>query len=160
MTTQLTYEVTTEILTGQYTAVVRGEIPSDELPAWLAGVYRTVQDYLTRTGVAAAGPPFARFSFLGHLVAVEAGFPVPYEIPGDGLVEPSMLPDGPAAITIHWGPYDGLENAYEVCHSWLDSHGYQPAGPHWEVYHTDPFAEPDPASWRTDVVVPYRNAVA
>ena len=157
MNATLSNEITTQVLTDRYTAVVRDELPADELPAWLAGVCRTVRDYLTRTGVPPIGPPFARYAFLGPVVAVEAGFPVPREIPGDGLVEPSTLPDGQAAVTVHWGPYEDLEKAYLACRHWLDSHGYEPAGPHWEVYHTDPFAEPDPARWRTDVVVPYRT---
>lgn len=156
--TALTYEITSRILTDRYTAVVRGEMPAEELPGWLAGVYRTVHTYLTRTGVAPTGPPFARFTFLGDVVAAEAGFPVPHEIPGDGLVQPSTLPDGRAAVTTHWGRYEDVDKAYRACLGWLDEHGYRPAGPHWEVYHTDPTAEPDPARWRTDVVVPYRSA--
>lgn len=32
------------------------------------------------------------------------------------------------------------------------------AGPHWEVYYTDPNVQPDPTRWRTDVVQPYRTA--
>lgn len=157
MTTALTYLVTPRTLTDRYTAVVRGEVPADELAAWLGGVYRTTAGYLDRIGVTPAGPPFARFTFLGDLVAAEAGFPVPGEIPGDGLVEPSRLPGGNAVVASHWGPYEGVEQAYRACHAWLDEHGYEPAGPHWEVYHTDPAQEPDPARWRTDVVVPYRD---
>jgi len=156
MNAMLTYLVTTRVLTDRYTAVVRGEMPADELPAWLAGVFAAVGDYLDRAGVAPAGPPFARYSSLGDVVAVEAGFPVPTEVPGDGLVEPSALPDGPAAVTTHWGGYESLDTAYRACRTWLDDHGYQPAGPHWEVYHTDPASETDPAQWRTDVVVPFR----
>lgn len=158
MSATLTYEITAQVLPNRYTAVVRGEMPADELPAWLAGVYRTVHDYLGRVGVAPAGPPFARYAFLGHVVAAEAGVPVPHEIAGDGVVEPSTLPAGEAAVTSHYGPYEDVEKAYLACHIWLDNHGYRPAGPHWEVYHTDPNAEPDPARWRTDVVVPFRGA--
>ncbi|HET8660259.1 MAG TPA: GyrI-like domain-containing protein [Micromonosporaceae bacterium] len=157
MTAPLTYEVDTHMLAGRYTAVVRGEMPPEELPAWLAGVFQAVDDYLARTGVTPTGPPFARFTVLGHVLAVEAGFPVAHEVPGDDLVEPSALPDGPAVVTTHWGAYEGAQDAYLACRGWLDDHGYQPAGPHWEVYHTDPDAEPDPARWRTDVVVPYRQ---
>src|SRR5262245_20344403 len=160
MNPTLTYDITEQVLTTRYTAVVRAELPADELPAWLAGVYRAVPDYLTKLGVDPIGPPFARFALLGCLVAVEAGFPVPREIPGDGLVGPSMLPDGKAAVTTHRGGYEGVERAYQACRDWLDRHGFVPAGPHWEVYHTDPATEPDPARWRTDVVVPFRVAAS
>jgi effector-binding domain-containing protein len=54
------------------------------------------------------------------------------------------------------GSYESLDRAYAAVHRWLDDEGYAPAGPHWEVYFTDPAAEADPARWRTDIVVPYR----
>lgn len=160
MSAVLTYDVTTRALTDRCTAVVRAELPVAELPAWLVGVFRTVRDYLARAGVDPAGPPFARLAFLGTVVAAEAGFPVPHEVPGDDLVEPSTLPDGPAAVTTHMGRYEDVDKAYLACLGWLDSRNLAPAGPHWEVYHTDPDVEPDPARWRTDVVVPYRVAEA
>jgi effector-binding domain-containing protein len=154
----ITYEITHRMLAQQYTAVVRGEMPPTDMPNWLAQAYHAVDDYLRRAQVRPNGPPFARFTFLGDVVAVEAGFPVPDEIEGAGEVEPSHLPEGHAAATTHLGRYEDLTNAYAAVHRWLDEHGLVPAGPHWEVYYTDPNAEPDPSRWRTDVVVPYRSA--
>jgi effector-binding domain-containing protein len=153
----ITYEVTSRTLAREFTAVVRGEMPPDELGGWLAGVFKTVYDYLLDLGVEPIGAPFARYTFLADTIAVEAGLRVPDEIPGDGVVEPSALPGGAAAVTIHMGNYAHLDKAYGAVHRWLDDHGYAPAGPHWEVYFTDPTEEPDPARWRTDLVVPYRT---
>ncbi len=154
----ITYEITDRILLDQYTAVVRGEMPAEDLPAWFAETYRSVYEYLGRAHVLPTGPPFARYSFLEGVVAVEAGFPVPWEVAGEGPIEPSTLPDGHAAVTIHMGRYEDLPMAYEAVHHWLREHGRAPAGPHWEVYYTDPNAEPDPTQWRTELVVPYRTA--
>lgn len=150
-----TYEITSRHLASQPTAVVRGEMPAAELGEWLADSYRGVQEHLDRIGMHPSGPPFARYTFLGEDVAVEAGFPVASEIAGNGRVEPSALPGGPAAVTTHLGRYEDLEAAYDAVHDWLDTQGCTPAGPHWDVYFTDPNAEPDPAHWRTDVVAPY-----
>jgi effector-binding domain-containing protein len=154
----ITYEVTQRTLVDQYTAVVRGEIAPAEMPGFLSNAYRAVGEYLRQIHVSPSGPPFARFTFLDDVVALEAGFPVPYEVAGEGAVEPSTLPDGPAAVTTHIGRYEDLAMAVDAVHRWLDEHGFVPAGPHWEVYFTDPNAEPDPSRWRTDVVVPYRLA--
>ena len=153
-----TYEIADRTLVDQYTAVVRGEMVATELPGWLKEAYRGVGEYLSRTHVNPSGPPFARYTLLDEVVAVEAGFPVPFEVAGEASVEPSTLPDGPAAVTTRMGRYEDLAIAYRAVHRWLDEHGLVPAGPHWEVYFTDPFAEPDPSRWRTDVVVPYRAA--
>jgi effector-binding domain-containing protein len=48
-----------------------------------------------------------------------------------------------------------MEDAYKAVLDWIHSHGFEPAGGHWEVYHTNPIEEPDQARWRTDVVTPY-----
>jgi effector-binding domain-containing protein len=144
------------VLTDRFTAVVRGEMPREALAAWLVDAIGAVRSYLLLDGIAPAGPPFARFTTLGDAVAVEAGFPVTREVPGDGHVEPSTLPDGCAAVTTHRARYEDLDQAYETVKSWLIRKGCRPAGPYWEVYYRDPSAEPDPRRWRTEVVVPYR----
>ena len=151
----MTYQIVSRDLAAQITAVMRGEMPVDELGEWLADTYRAVQEHLGRIGMNPVGPPFARFTFLGDVVAVEAGFPVGSEIAGDGRVEPSVLPCGLAAVTTHIGRYEDLRAAYDAVHEWLNAHRYMTAGPHWEVFFDDPHAEPDPSRWRTDVVVPY-----
>jgi effector-binding domain-containing protein len=154
----LVYDINRRNLADRFTAVCRSEMPAPALPGWLASAFHAVADYLNRAQLEPTGPPFARFTFLDDMVAVEAGFPVREEIPGADPVEPSTLPDGPAAVTTHIGRYEDLDRAYAAIHKWLDAHGYAAAGPHWEVYHTDPNAEPDPTRWRTDIVQPYRTA--
>jgi effector-binding domain-containing protein len=153
----LTYDVRTEQLGRRLTAVIRGEMPAAQLPVWLPETYADVFAYLSEADVPPIGPPFARYTFLGDTVAIEAGVPVAAEVPGDGRVEPSSLPDGPAAVTTHVGRYEDLEQALDAVNGWLTAQGRRPAGPHWEVYWTDPNAEPDPSRWRTDVVVPYHD---
>jgi effector-binding domain-containing protein len=154
----LTYEIQTVVLNHRYTAVVRAELPGDELAGWMLGAFGAVKDYLERLDIAPSGPPFARLAVLGDTVAAEAGFPVPGEIEGDGLVEPSILPDGPAAVVTHVGPYDGLAETQSAVRRWLADHRFVATGPHWEVYHLDLAALPDPACWRVDLVQPFRPA--
>jgi effector-binding domain-containing protein len=152
----ITYEITDQVLTDCYTVVVRGEMPTGEFAGWLREGYQSVFEYLAGAGIVPAGPPFARYTFLDGAVAVEAGVPVPHEVAGQGRVEPSTLPDGHAAVTVHTGRYEDLDKAYEALNRWLKDHDHSPAGPHWEIYFTDPNTEPDPARWRTEVVMPYR----
>lgn len=153
----ITYDITTCRLPRQETAVMRATMPAADLAGWLPEVYRTVAAYLERIGVDASGPPFARYVFLARDVAVEAGFAVATEVAGDGEVEPSFLPAGPAVITTHLGKYDGMGATCDAVQRWLDDHGRTTAGPHWEMYFTDSVTEPDPARWRTEIVVPYRT---
>ena len=88
---------------------------------------------------------------------VEAGFPVSSPIEPNGDVQPSELPGGQVAVTVHVGPYDQMEPAYQALASWVTDHGGELAGDAWEVYFSDPSTEPDPATWRTEIVQPYRQ---
>lgn len=153
----MSYDVEGRELTEQATAMVRARLPQSQLGAWLAGAYQEVIAYLVSAHIAPAGPPYARFSFHNDLVDVEAGLPVPTPVLAYGRVTPSWLPGGPAAVTTHHGPYEDLPAAYDAVADWLKEHGHEPAGPHWETYHSDPRTEPDPSRWRTDVIAPYRT---
>jgi effector-binding domain-containing protein len=150
----LDYGIETRTLRERTTAVVLASLPAAGLSDWLPGAYQEVVGYLGRVGVAPSGPPFARYTFHDDLVEVEAGFPVTRPVVGEGRVVPSSLPGGPAAVTTHFGTYEGLEAAYEAVSTWLKEHGHEASGPHWEVYYTDPRTQPDRALWRTDLVTP------
>jgi effector-binding domain-containing protein len=67
-----------------------------------------------------------------------------------------VLPAGPVAVTVHIGPYDAMEPAYAALASWVSGRGGQLAGDPWEVYFSDPEQRPDPSTWRTEIVQPYR----
>jgi effector-binding domain-containing protein len=150
------YAIKFRTVTEQPTAVRKARLRTAELPGWLADTFGQVWQYLQRTRRAVAGHPFARYEFHGDSVDVEAGFPVGEPVAGEDRVEPSTLPGGTVAVTTHYGRYDAIEDAYKAVLAWLQRRGYEPAGGHWELYANDPAQEPDPAAWRTDLVVPCR----
>jgi len=152
------YTIETRTLTELETAVEFATLSPPEIGPWLQKAFGEVATYLERKGAGPDGPPFARFSLTSDgRVDVEAGFPASTPTSGEGEVEPSDLPPGPAAITVHVGPYDTMEPAYAALHEWMTEHEREPAGDAWEVYLTDPDADPDPGTWRTEVVQPYRE---
>jgi effector-binding domain-containing protein len=154
-----TYDVQLETREMQPTAVISTELPVAEVGPWLARAYRTLAGVIAAHGTSPAGPPFARFHQLaGDRFAVEAGFPVVTGIESDSGVRPSYLPGGPAAVTIHTGRYEGMAPAYAALASWICNHGGKPEGDAWEVYLNDPAHQPDPATWRTEIVQPYSQA--
>lgn|SRR5512146_2905999 len=154
-----TYEVHSRARQAQPTVVMTATLPVAGIGPWLARVYGTVAGFIMAQGAHPAGPPFARYRRLDDdRFAVEAGFPVSTAIDANGDVRSSELPGGPAAVTVHTGPYDQMAAAYEVLASWVTRHGGELAGDPWEVYFTDPASEPDPATWRTEIIQPYRVA--
>jgi effector-binding domain-containing protein len=89
---------------------------------------------------------------------VEAGFPASRPVEGSGDVQPSELPGGQVAVTVHTGPYGQMEPGYQALASWVTDHGGEAIGGAWEVYFSDPSTQPDPATWRTEIIQPYRQA--
>ncbi len=153
------YEIHTEARDAQVTAVARASLTVAEIGPWLGKTYGAIASLLADRQAGPAGPPFARYHLLGgDRFEVEAGFPATMPIEGNGDIRPSELPGGQVAVTIHTGPYDEMEPGYRALVSWVREHGGELAGDPWEIYFSDPATEPDPATWRTQIVQPYRQA--
>ncbi len=152
-----TYEIETRTLTEQDTAVEYATLRIADIGPWLGKAFNEVASYLERKGAGPVGTPFARYlPTSDSRFEVEAGFVASTPTSGEGDVEPSDLPGGLAAVTVHVGPYDTMEPAYEAIRTWVHAHGGEPVGGAWEVYLSDPNADPDPTNWRTEIVQPYR----
>ncbi len=131
-----------------------------ELPATIGAFLGEVWQFVARHG-APAGPPFARFhNVSGDGFDLEAGLPVVTPLPGQGRITPGELPAGEVAVLSLFGPYEGLLASCQVLTDWVASQGRMAAGPLWEVYITDPGAEPDPTKWRTDIYLPLQTSGA
>lgn len=153
------YEIEERTLMPQPTMVVRGKVKLGDIPDFLGRVYCTVERQIREAGAHVAGCPFARYRPLDaefREFEIEAGVPVVLGVAGHGEVELSALPGGTAAVTVHVGPYERMEPAYQALTEWMEQAGVTPDGMAWEVYHTDPDESPDPATWETEIVQPYR----
>jgi len=136
-------------------AVIRVEVPVDGLPKAIGQALADIEAAMRGAGVALAGPPFTRYQAFGQPdVIAEVGFPVMRPAPTVGLVEPVRLPGGRVASIVHVGPFDTIDQTYDHLQCVLDDSGLHAAGAMWEVYWSDPSAEPDPATWRTEILVP------
>ena len=139
-------------------------------PAELTTVFSTllphVAELLDRLGARPAGPPYGRYRDRpGDDRDVEVGFPVDdvvdlpevQDVPGlgpdAGVVVAEPLPATRVVETVHAGPYDDLPATYARLDSWITQHHLRPLGESWELYEAGPESDPDPATWRTRVVV-------
>jgi effector-binding domain-containing protein len=153
------YDIRPQVLSPQPTAVAEATLQVPEIGPWLTKTYDHIASVLAGCGIEPAGPAFARYHRLADgRFRVEAGFPVGVTMDRADGVHPSALPGGPAATTVHLGPYEAMESAYAALMSWVRAQGGHLAGDAWEIYFSDPEVEPDPAAWRTGVVQPYRMA--
>lgn len=139
----------------QTTAVVRALVPVEKLATFFGRAFGTVYQALAAQGIEPVGPPFGFYpSMPGDTVEVEAGFPVPEGARPAGEVLISSLPGGRVVHTLHVGPYDTMGSTYEALQAWMTGEGLTPAVGMWEVYLSDPEAQPDPATWQTGIYWP------
>jgi effector-binding domain-containing protein len=151
----VTTSFTVEMLDEQPAAVVRGTVPTDELPALFDRAFPEVVRVVEAQGLSLAGPPFGYYPRMpGATVDVAAGFPVSAPVRAEGEVSPLTLPGGRAITGVHVGSYESMEATYRELTEWAAAEHLQLAEHMWESYLTDPSAEPDPASWRTLITWP------
>jgi effector-binding domain-containing protein len=66
-----------------------------------------------------------------------------------GEVYATETPGGEAAVAVHYGPYDRLNEAHNAVRKWMTTNRRDSAGCSWEIY-GDP--TPDPAGTETTIV--------
>jgi effector-binding domain-containing protein len=72
---------------------------------------------------------------------VEVGVQVSGSFERAGDVVASALPGGLVATATHTGPMTEIGGTHRAVREWSKGHGYELAGPHWEVY-----GDPDPST--------------
>lgn len=87
----------------------------------------------------------------------EAVFPVdPSTVPGEG----SSLKDYPsrtALMTVHTGPYEGLQAAWMQMWQYVEANGVQADMPCWDCYVLGPDQDQNPENWVTELYIPLKK---
>ena len=144
-----------ETIDPQPAAVLRAEVPMEDLRSVFDRGFREVMRVTEAQGIAITGPPFGFYPRMpSDTVEVAVGFPVSAEVTPDGDVTAFELPGGRVATGIHVGSYESLEASYRELMDWAAAEGHTLAGLMWESYLTDPAARPDPATWETRIIWP------
>jgi len=140
------------------TAVVRGDVPADELPAFFDGAFQRLPRTLAGQGVQPRSAAFGLYHRPpSATVDVEVGFVVDRPVRPDGDVAPGSLPGGRVARLVHVGGFDGLGSSWERLFAWVQEQGLTPGEVFWEVYLTQPAPDMDPAELRTELHLPVRD---
>ncbi len=85
----------------------------------------------------------------GAPIQCDFGVEVTRTFEAAGEVYATETPAGEAAIAIHRGPYDRMNEAYKAIENWIAANRRESAGHSWEIY-GDP--APDPAETETTIV--------
>ena len=149
------------VLGGHKTAVIREEVPESGLAEAMGRMFQLVMSALREQGVEPASQPFARYHSMDETIDLEAGVIVESPFEAAGEVKSGELPAGPAAIAVHTGTYETLGATHAAMQRWLEANpAQQQNGGPFEIYISDPAAEPDPAKWMTEVIYPLKPNAA
>jgi effector-binding domain-containing protein len=154
------YEVTVRELPAQPVAATRTTTNLREISSAIsAGVHQLLAELGAR-GVEPAGPlqvVYHADQVLDEETAapIEICFPVAAPFESTGEVYGTELAGGPAAVTLHRGPYAEIGPAYHTVSGWVQDHGHELAGGPREVYLNDPREVPE-ADLQTEVHWPIR----
>lgn len=161
----MTYDITVRTMESVPFVHQNRRVDREQIGEALAEALPAVFGWVVKNGLVPAAHPVVRYlEASSAFVSIEAGIPLsqpPTHTPDveTGIVV-SELPGGPAAVTVHAGPYELLTEAYAALERWLDEHDTAPAGPPWERYLTEPGEVPEPSDWRTEVCWPIEDGRA
>ena len=131
-------------------AVIRHRASSAELPRIVPESCGSVWSFLRDHQIKGAGRHVALY-WDGE-INLEVGVELDTPFPTDGRVVASATPPGLVATATHLGPYQQLHKTHAAIRQWCGSHGYELAGPSWEIYgHWEEAWNRDPSKIRTDV---------
>jgi effector-binding domain-containing protein len=153
----MSYRVELKLEPTQPALAIRARAAENDLPRLFVETYGALMAYLAELGEQPAGMPYAAYYGLDpEAMDVEIGFPVSKPLPGKGAIMPAELPGGQWAKALHVGPYDQLGQAHETVAAWIKAHGYEPAGPAYELYCSGP--ETPPEAIQTWLMQPVKQA--
>ncbi|MEU7628380.1 GyrI-like domain-containing protein [Nocardia sp. NPDC049220] len=134
------------------TAVVRGTVAPSELRDFFDTSFRVLSEVVAAQEAVIGGGAFGLYRGVsGGLIDLEVGFPVDRVVRPERGVIAGSLPGGRVARVVHLGGFDGLSTAWDRLRSWIDERDCLPGPVRWEVYHTRPAPDMDPADLRTEL---------
>ena len=153
------YQVVIKKIEPMKIASVRGTVPTYHdimmLGENLVPIFKTNPSSI-------AGPFLALYHDMEYCekdVDIEVAIPVSEDLSLPDPIEIRNLPgEDTVASTIHRGPYEKINEAYQALMTWCEANGYELSGPDREIYLTSPPDVSDPADYVTELQQPVKKA--
>jgi hypothetical protein len=145
--------VTLQIVQPRKLAAVRREVALGGVGAAWGPAVGKVWDFLRgQTGLRTDGHNIFLYHHPvrpGAPLQCDFGVEVTRSFERAGEVYATETPAGEAAVAVHRGPYNRMNDAYKAIERWMAANGRESAGHSWEIY-GDP--TPDPSETETTIV--------
>ncbi len=150
----MAYTCTTEKQGKQAVLSIRTRVPAEKLPQKIGESYMTIAKHLETLGEHPSGAPYVAYYNMDMTdLDVEIGMPTALQLPEGQGIDSGQMAEGTYVTTIHTGPYDQLKTAYDHLMAYMESEGFRPSGPAYEIYLNDP-GELPPDQLQTKVLFP------
>lgn len=119
--------------------------------------YGEISAYLKEDSANLTAPPIAIYHVWDEenkKAKVEVALACNSSKPGDKRVVKGSTYEGAVVKGSFYGPYEGTEAVHFAIEDYLNANSLQISGSPWEVYVTDPGAEPDTTKWLTEIFYP------
>ncbi len=138
--------------TPQNTAFIHLTVTPEEMMQVFGPTIGELMATLAAQGITPAGPVFAHH-LRGPTETFDFELSVAVSAPmtATGRVQPGTWPAMRVARTFYHGPYEGLPEAWGKFMEWIETSGLQTTPDLYECYLTNPEANPDPSTWRTEL---------
>ena len=108
-----------------------------------------------RSGIDMTARPIVVYRHIDENKAViEVGVPVNVQPQVSGRIYYKTMPEGEHVVADYLGDYDTLLDGHNAVQQWLMRYRRKQTGYAWEMYVTDPAAEPDTNKWLTKIYYP------
>ena len=158
--TLMPYEIRSKTLPSIRVASVTKEVTLETIGEVMGPGWGEVMGAIMRSGNHPTGAPFTVYVDVIDEEThgrIELCIPTTDGFESDGDVTATTTEEVEAASTIHQGRYSDVGLAYHALMTWIESHGYEPAGPPHEIYLNDP-NEVDEGDQLTEVAWPICKA--
>jgi len=145
-------------LTGRTIIYLQGSGNWDSAFDTLLDAFKSVQGYLDKQGLKAAGPVMTIYTATDDAgFKFQAAVPIaePPKDPPHGDIAMGKSPEGKALKFLHRGSYDSMDSTYEAITNYLDERKLEAADIFFEEYLTDPVKTP-PDKLEVMVIVPIK----
>ena len=143
----------------QHAMVIHVTIPASQVGQAMGEEFGEVYGYLA-SHRAQPGMPFSLYRERpGETISFDAGAFVNDAFPETDRIKAITIPGGRVVKAVHTGPYEALAESYAQLEAWVAGASESVGEAVWEVYLTDPEAEPDASKWRTEIFWKLAEAV-
>jgi effector-binding domain-containing protein len=126
-------------------------------PSQMQLLYNELLVFTAKSGVTIINHPIAIYHYLSeNKVVYEMAVPITDTVRTSGRILVQGMSSGNNVVAAYYGSYDTLEDGHNAIQQWMALYRRELSGCPWEMYVTDPAAEPDQNKWLTRIFYPVK----